>query len=458
MTGIVQTSNLQDESGTFTIPTKYLQRRIIQRTSYTHRVGWWRGDNNYYWVPGAYMDFRPARADSRIRVSFMVPTRAYGSAHMISHWIFYRDEVEYGRHSRSGHHVENAFSQEWDIPSWEVGQYGRIGYKFRAYSEGNHNAHLYHSNYWDGGGNAWDLPGQMIVEEYLPAWEGEVQVFAAVGTTSWTAPSGVTSVDVLVVGGGGGAGGVVYQAGRAVTPGASYTVVVGAGGYGAPGGSGGVRTDGVVQSATGHQFTVSATSGGNSQFDSIIAYGGGYGGSSYFQYTPNNGYGASGGSGGGASGYSDGNTGRGGSGTAGQGYAGAGTIGQYYPGGGGGAGGPGSVNPGNGGPGIANSILGETYYWGGGGGGSGYSGNGGNGGIGGGGGGAVGTTRGGFGGINNGAPGYGGGTSTWANTRGGDAGASTGGGGGGGSHYNATNRGGEGGSGVVILRWKPSVA
>ena len=66
-------------------------------------------------------------------------------------------------------------------------------------------------------------------------------------STSWTAPDGVFSVEVLVVagggggggnsgyaygGGGGGAGGLIYNPAFSVTPGTSYTVTVGAGGAG----------------------------------------------------------------------------------------------------------------------------------------------------------------------------------------------------------------------------------
>jgi hypothetical protein len=233
---------------------------------------------------------------------------------------------------------------------------------------------------------------------------------------------------------------------------------VGAGGYGGPAGGGGYRTDGAGPQPSYHQFTISATNGGNSTFGSLTAIGGGYGGSSYYGYTPNNGYGNTGGSGGGASGYSDGNTGRGGAGTYGQGYAGGGGGGQYYSGGGGGAGGAGGGGGGqaNGGPGILNPILGADYYWGGGGGGAAYSlSTGGNGGIGGGGGGAVGTTTGGIG-YNTGNPGGGGSPGSQTNKPGGDAGANTGGGGGGGSHYNLTNKGGEGGSGIVIVKFSSS--
>lgn len=256
------------------------------------------------------------------------------------------------------------------------------------------------------------------------------------------------------MGGGGGGGGVVYESNYKVSPGVGITVTVGAGGYGAPAGNGGYRTDGAGPQPNGHQFTISATNGQNSAFGSLVALGGGYGGSSYHGYTPNYGYGASGASGGGASGYSDGSTGKAGYGTAGQGRDGGGAGGQYYSGGGGGAGGPGVSGPSrpDGGPGIQIPRM-SPYYFGGGGGGGSYSlSTGGYGGIGGGGGGALGSTYGGAG-INNGQPGGGGSPNSWAQTPGGDAGANTGGGGGGGSHYNANNKGGEGGSGIVIVRY-----
>ena len=57
--------------------------------------------------------------------------------------------------------------------------------------------------------------------------------------TTWVAPSGVTSVDYLLVaggggggsfGGGGGAGGVLQGTGFSVTPGQSYTITIGGGG------------------------------------------------------------------------------------------------------------------------------------------------------------------------------------------------------------------------------------
>lgn len=255
--------------------------------------------------------------------------------------------------------------------------------------------------------------------------------------------------------GGGGGGGGVLMGRHTVVSGSSMAVTVGSGGLGAPGGSQ-KRSDGGSTQPGAHQFTISATNGGNSVFGSYTAIGGGYGGSSYFDYTPNLGIGSSGGSGGGTSGYSNGGVKAGQAGTAGQGHSGGQGGGQHYSGGGGGAGGPGISSPAqpHGGPGVINDILGTSYYWAGGGGGSSYSlATGGNGGNGGGGGGALGTTTGGGSALNVGGPGLGGSPNSQTNTRGGSAGVNTGGGGGGGSHFNANNSGGEGGSGIVVVRY-----
>lgn len=251
------------------------------------------------------------------------------------------------------------------------------------------------------------------------------------------------------MGGGGGGGGVLV--GTTVTNQGSYPITVGTGGIGGPRAGTGAGSQG----RSSHQYTLSATSGGNSSFRNITALGGGYGGSSYFNYTPNNGFGANGACGGGASGYSNGTTGRGGTGT--QGFNGGGSSGQYYSGGGGGAGQAGgsgtSSGAAKGGDGIMCDILGIELWWGAGGGGSGYSTNGGNGGKGGGGGAAVGITLGGQNAFNAGMPGGVGSTSSQTNTPGGHAGQNTGSGGGGGSHYSANNSGGNGGSGIVVVRY-----
>ena len=293
---------------------------------------------------------------------------------------------------------------------------------------------------------------------------GTLVYFTSLGTTSWTVPANVDTVEVLAVGGGGGggsdmgagggAGGVIYTPVYPVTPGGSVSVTVGAGGTGAPAGVGQVR----------------GSNGGNTSFGAITAYGGGGGASCHDRSTSPAGDGASGGGASGGrggnpdwlgtgSGYGGGNRGR--SIYPDQGHDGswASPVGTWYPGGGGGAGGPGESGSqgGNGGIGVLNDITGTQLYWGGGGGASGYQGRGGDGGNGGGGGGAVGTTYGAVG-YNRGSNGGGGGTSTWANTPGGNAGSNTGGGGGGGAHYNSNNYGGNGGSGIIVVKYNTTAA
>lgn len=253
------------------------------------------------------------------------------------------------------------------------------------------------------------------------------------------------------MGGGGGGGGVVT--GSTVLNANSYTITVGGGGTGAPAGS----TNG--QPAY-HQFTISATAGGNTTALGLTAYGGGFGASSYYGYTPNYGVGGNGASGGGGSGYTAGATVSGGS--ASQGYRGGnGGGGAYYPGGGGGAGGVGADGPNiaNGGSGAYSNILGRPFYWGAGGAGAGYMFYGGQGGRGGGGGGAPNENANNYGRGGREAIEWGRDTlnsciQCWGQTPGGDAGTNTGSGGGGGSHYNTNNKGGNGASGIVIIRYK----
>lgn len=278
---------------------------------------------------------------------------------------------------------------------------------------------------------------------------------------SFTVPTGITKVDYLVVGGGGGgasggggAGGFLEARNFAVTPGASISIGVGAGGSGGYAGRG---------------PDLLATAGGNSNFGTVVAYGGGPGGAE--QGTPSLTY-QNGGSGGGSS-FDCTNAGCG-KGIAGSGATGQGNSGAYSPfpsygagGGGGGAGGAGfntrvEYFGGKGGDGLASDITGvSTYYAGGGGGGinnnhgqyvginsdgSAYfsdtelTSGGGQGGLGGGGRGS--------------SFGFAGGTlGAKANAT---AGAPNTGGGGGGTDPEDIN-GAAGGSGVVIVRWVSDV-
>ena len=198
-----------------------------------------------------------------------------------------------------------------------------------------------------------------------------IQTFTSVGTTTWTAPVRTTSVTYLVVGGGGGAGngydnaggggggaGMVLTGTLSVTPGQTYTVIVGDGGAGG--------ADARTNNA--------GTAGNSSVFATITALGGGQGlgsrtggavGAAQISNTtaPTGGSGSGGGfggkGGGGATGAGSTNSGAtGGSGGAGTASSITGSSVTYGVGGaGGGAGAPttdganGTANRGNGGQG-----------------------------------------------------------------------------------------------------------
>ena len=254
--------------------------------------------------------------------------------------------------------------------------------------------------------------------KYFSGKVAGTEAFTSTGT--WTAPTGISDVGILVVAGGGGggsgsdrtggggAGGLVYIAsGHAVTAGNTYTSTIGDGG-GA--GQGGVDTT----------FAGTGTT-------TITAKGGGQGASG------NGTAGTAGGSGGGG-GYNNGTGGAatqgsqpGVSGSSGFGFAGgSGAPGTGNPDGGGGGGGAGAVGEsrptdgaGAGGAGkdlSAVSWIGTTYgvsgFFAGGGGGSAYSGVDarGAGGTGGGGEGGNSSNAGGNGTVNTGSGGGGGGT------------------------------------------------
>jgi hypothetical protein len=231
-------------------------------------------------------------------------------------------------------------------------------------------------------------------------------VFTTVGTTTWTAPTYVTSVEYLVVGGGGGGGGghdtgggggggggMVLTGSISITAGSVYNIQVGSGGA----------------ASTNNYPTIRETNGGvggNSLFSEIVALGGSGGLQSRSQ-TGGSGFrgsaqvfaisAATGGSGGGNAGTSAGGSGGGGGGAGGNGTNGTAGSG------------------GSGGIGINSSLSGSSNTYG----------------IGGSG--ARGDT-----------------IATGANAT-----ANTGNGGGGGVGKNPSNarNGGAGGSGIVILRY-----
>ncbi|MDZ7583788.1 MAG: IPTL-CTERM sorting domain-containing protein [Thiobacillus sp.] len=284
------------------------------------------------------------------------------------------------------------------------------------------------------------LPALLVLALTAQAANSVTEIVNGDGTTdkvhifeisdTFTAPTGVTEVEYLVVGGGGsggsglndgvkgtgggGAGG--FRTGHvSVTPGQPYTVTVGTGGV-----------------AVDNANTGRGVNGGASVFGSVSAAGGGGGGN--FSTS-----GAAGGSGGGAGGRDNkaGGSGNTPAVSPSQGNTGgrsstSGTTGEAGGGGGGGAGATGAnggtTSGGAGGQGLSSRITNALTWYAGGGGGAGSSTTAGSGGIGGGGGGATSLGA-------SGSPGV-------ANT----------GGGGGGVRQNAM--GGSGGSGIVVVRYR----
>jgi hypothetical protein len=188
--------------------------------------------------------------------------------------------------------------------------------------------------------------------------------FITTGTYSWTAPAGVTSVSVVAIGPGatnaGGGGGLTWANGLSVTPGQSYTVVVGAGGYT---GSGSTSSNcssfnwpACIALGGGSGGGTGGPGGRAQDVSGAASYGGGYGGTW--------GGGAGGYAGNGGVGYGSGNTSNPGANGSGGGGGGGGN--QAFPnnGGGGGTGiyGQGSdgVYPGGGGSGGGTSSAGGT--------------------------------------------------------------------------------------------------
>ena len=231
-------------------------------------------------------------------------------------------------------------------------------------------------------------------------------IYTIPGQYSWTCPDGVTSVSVVCVGGGGGAamanegvgykvggggGALAYKNNISVTPGSSYTVKVGAGGFCGYNYANYGATD-VAGEAGGSSYfinasTVNANGGGGgptgttySGYPKAAATytgdGGGNGGQSGVAYSGNY-SGKQGGGGGGAGGYS----GNGGTTGSFNGYntasgtlatnptGGAGAHGATYTGKGGGGGGGGTGIFGAGSTGAVQSngaSYGPTYAGGGG--------------------------------------------------------------------------------------------
>lgn len=195
-------------------------------------------------------------------------------------------------------------------------------------------------------------------------YNSELAIYEGYTGGTWvrfqTYPQGVYTINFLIVAGGGaggyinsfgggGGGGGFKASSLSVTPGATYTMVIGAGGTGVGGA-------GTTSSITG--VDIAAGGGAGGQAGSYVGGGNGYAGAS----------------GGGGGSFGGGETGSGGAGIPGQGNNGG--NGATFSGGGGGGGGGVGGNAagdvaGNGGIGYLSTITGSNVYYGGGGGGGG---------------------------------------------------------------------------------------
>jgi hypothetical protein len=152
-----------------------------------------------------------------------------------------------------------------------------------------------------------------------PYFQGGDATFITTGTYSWTAPFGVTSVSVVAVGGGGG-GGFTWSSGGSgggglgwrnnipVTPGQSYTVVVGSGGpslsnttnAGSEGGTSFFISTATVAGFGGGRGGPGSNAAANGRGGGFVGGGGGRGGDGSFDNRQVGGAGAGGYSGAGA--------------------------------------------------------------------------------------------------------------------------------------------------------------
>ena len=119
---------------------------------------------------------------------------------------------------------------------------------------------------------------------------GQVE-YTTAGTHTWVVPAGVTSVSAVAIGPGGdcigligaGGGALTYVNDYNVTPGSSYTIVVGSGGSGASSTAFGMIAGGAPSNDSGlpgfasGDYTVGSTGGSGSDGD----YGGGGGAAGY---------------------------------------------------------------------------------------------------------------------------------------------------------------------------------
>ena len=227
--------------------------------------------------------------------------------------------------------------------------------------------------YGGGGGGSGNYSGYVApTNAQIVTYGGDGEVaYTVAGTYTWVCPVGVTSVSAVAIGGGGGGGhgyssgvwetaggggGLGWKNNISVTPGQSYTVVVGAGGAAGGYGVGFIGADSYFINTS----TVRGGAGGPGQTYLLGGLGGtftgdgggtgGNGGDYFIGFAGPGGGGAGGYTGNGVTGGGGQNSNYGGNGAGGGGGGGGGTP-TYTGGGGGGGGGTGIYGQGNSGSG-----------------------------------------------------------------------------------------------------------
>jgi len=136
------------------------------------------------------------------------------------------------------------------------------------------------ANVYIRGGNA---SGWLKVWTKINGTGAQSTCYTIPGTYTWTCPAGITMILVTVIGagggggsgyaltsnkcaGGGGGGNIIRDYPYPVTPGANYTVIIGAGGSGCK-----------APNNMSENTSFTASAGGSSSFDSLTAFGGNYG-------------------------------------------------------------------------------------------------------------------------------------------------------------------------------------
>ena len=162
----LRVDNLQHQNREYLLPISQLRQRVVKEYRQTYQNGSWEPSDSYAWAPGLWVDYHPARADTRIRCSWTF-NFAHSDGHAISSCVFYSNgSTEQGRHSIAGQSPEYRHLYVWEFDSWGTSR-ARIGYQIRRHGGGNR-PRFFGTHHWDGGGSNQTGTSQLLIEEYLP--------------------------------------------------------------------------------------------------------------------------------------------------------------------------------------------------------------------------------------------------------------------------------------------------